>query len=84
MGSPQIVTFGVAGVVLLALFVAVERRAEEPILPLRLFKNRAFGVSSALGFVVGFAMFGAITSSPSISKSSRGSIRPSPGCGCCR
>ena len=63
-GSPQIVTLGVAGVVLLALFVAVERRAEEPILPLRLFKNRVFGVSSALGFVVGFAMFGAITFLP--------------------
>ena len=63
-GSPQIVTLGVAGVVLLVLFVAVERRSEEPILPLRLFKNRVFGVSSALGFVVGFAMFGAITFLP--------------------
>ena len=62
--SPQIVTLGVAGVVLLVLFVAVEQRAEEPILPLRLFKNRVFGVSSALGFVVGFAMFGAITFLP--------------------
>ena len=62
--SPQIFGFGVAGVVLLALFVAVERRAEEPILPLRLFKNRVFGVSSAIGFVVGFAMFGAITFIP--------------------
>ena len=62
--SPQIVILGVAGVVLLALFVAVERRAEEPILPLRLFTNRVFGVSSALGFVVGFAMFGAITFLP--------------------
>ena len=63
-GSPQIVTLAVAGVVLLALFVAVERRAEEPILPLRLFNNRVFAVSSALGFVVGFAMFGAITFLP--------------------
>jgi EmrB/QacA subfamily drug resistance transporter len=62
--SPQTVTLGVAGVVLLALFVAVERRAEEPILPLSLFKNRVFAVSSALGFVVGFAMFGAITFLP--------------------
>ena len=62
--SPQIVTLGVAGVALLALFVAAERRAEEPILPLRLFKNRVFAVSSALGFVVGFAMFGAITFLP--------------------
>ena len=63
-GSPQIVTLGIGGVALLGLFVAVERRAEEPILPLRLFKNRVFGVSSTLGFVVGFAMFGAITFLP--------------------
>ncbi len=63
-GSAQIVTLGVAGVALLALFVAAERRAEEPILPMRLFKNRVFGVSSALGFVVGFAMFGTITFLP--------------------
>jgi EmrB/QacA subfamily drug resistance transporter len=48
-GSAQIVGLGVAGVVLLALFVAVERRAREPILPMRLFKNRVFGVSSAQG-----------------------------------
>ena len=63
-GSAQIVSLGVAGVVLLALFVAVERHAQEPILPMRLFKNRVFGVSSALGFVVGFAMFGTITFLP--------------------
>ena len=31
---------------------------------MRLFKNRVFGVSSALGFVVGFAMFGTITYLP--------------------
>ena len=63
-GSAQIVSLGVAGVVLLALFVAAERHAEEPILPMRLFKNRVFGVSSALGFVVGFAMFGTIVFLP--------------------
>jgi EmrB/QacA subfamily drug resistance transporter len=62
--SPQVVGVGVAGVALIALFVAVERRAEEPILPLRLFKNRVFGVSGAIAFVVGFAMFGAITFLP--------------------
>ena len=63
-GSAQIVSLGVAGVVLLALFVATERRADEPILPMRLFKNRVFGASSALGFVVGFAMFGTIVFLP--------------------
>jgi EmrB/QacA subfamily drug resistance transporter len=62
--SPEIVGFGVAGIVFLVLFAAVERRAQEPILPLRLFKNRVFGVSSAIAFVVGFAMFGAIAFLP--------------------
>ena len=53
-----------AGILLVALFVAAERRAAEPVLPLRLFSNRVFSVSGALGFVVGFAMFGAITFLP--------------------
>jgi EmrB/QacA subfamily drug resistance transporter len=62
--SPQIVGLGVAGVLILALFVAVERRAAEPILPMRLFSNGVFSVSAAISFVVGFAMFGAITFLP--------------------
>ncbi|HLY49464.1 MAG TPA: MDR family MFS transporter [Solirubrobacteraceae bacterium] len=63
-GSAPIVILGVAGVMLLAGFGAAERRAAEPVLPLRLFSNRVFSVSGALGFVVGFAMFGAITFLP--------------------
>ena len=63
-GSAPTVILGVAGVLLLALFVAAERRAVEPVLPLRLFSNRVFSVSGALGFAVGFAMFGSITFLP--------------------
>ncbi|HEX8907276.1 MAG TPA: MDR family MFS transporter [Longimicrobiaceae bacterium] len=63
-GSPPIVGLGVLSVVALALFLWVERRAAEPVLPLRLFRNRIFSVSSALGVVVGFAMFGSITYLP--------------------
>ena len=63
-GSAPIIIMGVGGVVLLAAFVLVERRAAEPVLPLRLFTYRVFSVSSAIGFVVGFAMFGAITYLP--------------------
>jgi EmrB/QacA subfamily drug resistance transporter len=62
--SAPIIIMGVAGVVLLAAFVVAERRAAEPVLPLRLFTYRVFSVSSAIGFVVGFAMFGAITYLP--------------------
>jgi EmrB/QacA subfamily drug resistance transporter len=62
--SPMIIGLGVAGGVLLALFVWQERRAAEPLIPPRLWRNRVFSVASSLEFLVGFAMFGAITFLP--------------------
>jgi EmrB/QacA subfamily drug resistance transporter len=59
-GSSMIVGLGIAGVALLAVFVWWERRATEPILPLRLFRSSVFSVANAMGFTVGMAMFGAI------------------------
>ena len=61
---PAIVGLAVAAVAALAGWVAVERRAREPVLPLSLFANRAFTMSSIVGFVVGFGMFGALTYLP--------------------
>jgi EmrB/QacA subfamily drug resistance transporter len=58
--SPQILGLAVTGLAALALFVGQERRAREPIVSLGLFRNRVFSVSSAIGFVIGFAMFGSI------------------------
>ncbi|MGH9120343.1 MAG: MFS transporter, partial [Acidimicrobiales bacterium] len=55
---------GVLGVVLLVAFAFIERRAKEPLLPLHLFRNRTFSVASAVGFIIGFAMFGALTFLP--------------------
>ncbi|MGO9883912.1 MAG: MDR family MFS transporter [Solirubrobacteraceae bacterium] len=63
-GSPTIIGFGAVGAVLLGVFVLVERRATEPVLPLHLFSNRGFSVTSLVGFIVGFAMFGAIVYLP--------------------
>ncbi|HEU0053015.1 MAG TPA: MDR family MFS transporter, partial [Longimicrobium sp.] len=63
-GSPQIVGLALVSAVCLALFIRIENRAAEPVLPLRLFRNRIFTVSSAVGVVVGFAMFGSITFLP--------------------
>jgi len=63
-GSPQIVGLAVLGVVLGVAFVAVERRAAEPVLPLKLFRIRTFALSAVISFVVGFAMFGAMTYLP--------------------
>ncbi len=59
-GSPIIIALGVVGAILLVAFVAVERRAAEPVLPLYLFRNRVFAVSTATMFIVGLAMFGGI------------------------
>jgi EmrB/QacA subfamily drug resistance transporter len=53
------------GVVSLALFVMRERHmGEEAILPLRMFSNRVFTVSSTVAFLVGVGMFGGLTSLP--------------------
>jgi len=63
-GSPVIVGLGGAGAVLLAAFVVQERRAPEPVLPPRLFRNRVFNVSAAVLFIVGVAMFGSLVFLP--------------------
>jgi len=70
--SAPIAILGVASIVLLAIFVMVEHRAAEPVLPLKLFANRMFSVTSVVGFVVGFAMFGAITYLPQYMQIVRG------------
>ncbi|HXQ59385.1 MAG TPA: MFS transporter [Acidimicrobiales bacterium] len=62
--SAPIVIMGVVSVVLIVAFLRVERRAAEPIIPLPLMRNRTFAATSAIGFVIGFAMFGAITFLP--------------------
>ena len=63
-GSPTIVGLGIVGVVLLLLFVWRETRAEEPILPLSLFRSSVFSIANAMGFAIGMAMFGAIVFIP--------------------
>ena len=70
--SAPIYILGVAGVLLIGVFVLVERRAAEPVLPLHLFKLRIFSVTSLVGFIVGFAMFGAITYLPAFFQVVRG------------
>jgi EmrB/QacA subfamily drug resistance transporter len=62
--SPISIWLAVAGVVLVGLFIGQELRAEEPLLPLRLFRDRIFSTSSAVGFIVGLAMFGAVAFLP--------------------
>ena len=58
--SPQIIGMAAAGVGFLVWFVFHELRIEEPIVPMTLFSNKVFRISSVIGFMVGFAMFGSI------------------------
>ncbi len=62
--SPQIAALAAVAVIALSIFLVVERRAREPVMPLRLFSNRTFGLTSAIGLIVGFAMFGSVTYLP--------------------
>jgi EmrB/QacA subfamily drug resistance transporter len=62
--SAEVVITGLLGVALLVAFAFVERRSAEPILPLRLFRNRVFATTSGVGLIVGFALFGSVTYLP--------------------
>jgi EmrB/QacA subfamily drug resistance transporter len=59
-GSTTILGLIAFGFITGALFVWNELRVDEPIVPMRLFRNEVFTVTSLVGFVVGFAMFGTI------------------------
>ena len=62
--SAPIIALAVVGAAVLVTFFVVERRVAEPIIPPRLFRSSVFNVASAVGFVIGFAMFGAIVFLP--------------------
>ncbi|MFF4367178.1 DHA2 family efflux MFS transporter permease subunit [Streptomyces sp. NPDC001594] len=71
-GSARIVGLAVLGAVLLVAFLFVERRAAEPVLPLKLFRIRTFTLCSVISFIVGFAMFGAMVYLPTFLQVVRG------------
>ncbi|MFJ4295267.1 MDR family MFS transporter [Curtobacterium sp. NPDC089689] len=59
-GAPETWAWGAGFLVAAALFVFVESRAEDPIIPLSFFRNRTFVTATAIGFVLGVGMFAAI------------------------
>ena len=63
-GSPQILALIAGAIALLAAFVARERSAAEPVLPLRLFGERVFTVVAAAAFVATLSLFAAIVFLP--------------------
>src|SRR5437762_7231098 len=48
----------------LLLFAVVERKALEPVLPPHLFRQQTFVITSTVGLIVGFALFGSVTYFP--------------------
>lgn len=58
--SWQIISMFAASILFLVGFVFVEKKAEDPILSLDLFKNRVFTVANIIGFLMGLGMFGSI------------------------
>ena len=62
--STEMLILLVLAVVLSVGFVLVEHFATEPLVPLGLFRNRVFAVASAVGFIVGMALFGSVTYLP--------------------
>ena len=59
-GSPQVVVPLAFGAAMLLMFLLIETRAPEPLLPLSLFKNRIFAVVAVSTFFSGMTMFGII------------------------
>jgi EmrB/QacA subfamily drug resistance transporter len=78
-GSPTIIAMAIAAVVSLIAFVIAEDHAVEPVIPLKLFKKRVFAVSSSVGFIVGFALFGVITYLPQYQQVVRGASATASG-----
>lgn len=62
--SPFIFGMGAAAILSTFAFVAVEARSREPIFSLRLFRNRTFVITSAVGLIVGLSLFGSVTYLP--------------------
>ncbi len=58
--DPQIVGWLGIGALLIAAFVAWEARTAEPMLPLRLFRSRAFAAANVVSMLMTFGMFGSI------------------------
>lgn len=71
--SAPVMSMAVITIVAVLLFVRVERRAAHPVLPLHLFRNRTFTLSSVVGFTVGFALFGSVAYMPTFLQIAQGS-----------
>ncbi|MCK7638039.1 MFS transporter [Corynebacterium sp. P7202] len=62
--SPMILGLICSAVVFTALFVVVEKRARDPLVPMWLFRNHNFRLTTVAGFIAGIFMFGALAYMP--------------------
>ncbi|MEU9863863.1 MDR family MFS transporter [Streptomyces sp. NPDC047971] len=70
--SPRILGLGAVAAIALTLFVRVERRAEEPVIPPRLFRSRNFALAQLLSLLVGAGMLAAMNYLPQYLQFARG------------
>lgn len=63
-GSPVILSLIAVFVVFTSLFIFVETKASDPLIPLRLFKDKNFTIASIAGLITGVGMFGALAYLP--------------------
>lgn len=71
--SPWTFALAAVGFAALGAFAWAELRAAEPVMPLRLFRNRTVWVSSSVATAAGFVMFGAVTCLPLYLQAVKGS-----------
>ena len=70
--SPQIIGLLIFSVVAALVFIPVENRAAEPVMPMYLFKNRNFLLTLGASLALGVAMFGAVEYIPTVSADGAG------------
>jgi MFS family permease len=78
LSSQNLLLLGGAAILSL-LFIWVERRAQDPVIPFKLFNNRVVTVSVVAGFLAGVAMFGAISFVPLFAQGALGSTATEAG-----
>jgi EmrB/QacA subfamily drug resistance transporter len=78
-GSLEIIGLAIVAVVAGVLFVAVESKADEPVIPLSLFKDRNFNLTTVAALATGVAMFGAIGYMPTYLQMAKGATATQAG-----
>src|SRR5262245_19670109 len=78
-GSPVIIALAVTTIVFGAAFVLVERRVDDPAIPLHLFRIRTLALSCVILAIVALAMFGAIAYLPTLLQIANGASAANAG-----